>query len=286
MRRRLTYIVLILLLSLLFSGCSDTPAAFERGGAEPDTDYDFSVYLTGVGDPIRLNTLIEEYERKTGLDIEIITTQDGEASDRTLWRRLNAQEPPAVFTVDTQTDTARIAEAGIIKITDGDGTEGLEDIESAIPVRLKTMGFAADKKLLADLIAQEDSDRFISDLKAADYPEWNTFIITLGGYITEGTAADFKLNRHSYRFADKKSELTAGLTGVFAEPGADLSFIGRRLLDRTLATTDPVRWTDSSAELAAAAEAAAGATESVSGAGIAALTGAAFSAAAALTDNV
>jgi raffinose/stachyose/melibiose transport system substrate-binding protein len=169
---------------------------------------------------------------------------------------LNSQDPPAVFTADSDTDLSRLAEEGIIDPADGGSAAAIEDIESAIPVRLDAKGLAADRRVLAQLIGQEDPAEFISDLKAADQSEWSNFIALLSRYITYGSVSGFDLNHHSYQFAEEKGALVTELTGVFAASGADLSFLGRELLDRTLATTDPDVWTSSAGKLAEEAAAA------------------------------
>jgi hypothetical protein len=251
--------IFILIMTVLFTGCSDAPVVSPTVPEEPDIEHDFSVYLAGTGDPIRLNTLIEDYEQDTGLDIEVITEQGDAVSDRTLWRMLNSQNELAVFTVDPATDIGRLAEAGFVTMKK-EGT-AIDKIKSATPIRFDTKGFVADRRLLAQLIGQDDPVQFISDLKLADYLEWRTFIIALDKYIVSGAVMDFKLNSRSYRFAAQKGELTAALTGIFAVSGTELSFIGRELLNRTLATTDPAEWIDAATELAAE-EAAAAVSES------------------------
>jgi hypothetical protein len=239
MRYKSTVIVLILLLSLFASSCVSNPDITGRGTSQPDGEHDFSVYLSGIGDAIRLNRIIDEYERNTGLNIEVITPSDGTGTNRALRRMLNLQNPPAVFTVDADTDLDFIAESGIVTI----GTPAsLSEIESATPIRFVAKGFAADKRVLSQLIGQGDTEKLISDIKLADYHEWSTFITRLGQYISDGLVSGFTLNDHNYSFANEKGDLVTGLTGVFAQAGADLSFLGSELLARTTCTTEPSGW--------------------------------------------
>ncbi|MDR1043420.1 MAG: hypothetical protein LBL54_05885, partial [Clostridiales Family XIII bacterium] len=227
-RKRLFAIVCAtLLMAAALASCGVLPAD-ETGvaGAEvytDDEDYDFSVFFGHAEDPITVGRIVLRYKAETGVSIRPITTDADAADDRFLARYLDAADPPAAFALPA---------------------EAAETVSaSGIGWRYHGRGFAADRRVLADLIGATaadapEVDAFIEDIRRASYSEWTAFIDNLDSYINGGGYSAGTLNDDAYTLAGAKGRFSSRLTGVFAVGGAEPSFVGTTLLDMASMTSD------------------------------------------------
>jgi hypothetical protein len=232
--RKLPAIVCVMLLIATLASCGVLPADWAGGsgigfsGAQAgtyadDEDYDFSVFFGHSEDPITVGRIVLRYKAETGISIRPITTDEDAADDRFLARYLGASDPPAAFAMPIEAADTVSA--------------------SGIGWRFHGRGFAADRRVLADLIGSPDVaapevDVFIEDIRCASYIEWVAFTDSLDSYISGAEYTAGTLNGKSYAFADAKGRFSSRLNGVFAVGGAEPSFVGTMLTDMASMTSD------------------------------------------------
>jgi hypothetical protein len=181
-----------------------------------DEDYDFSVFFGHAADSITVGRIVLRYKAETGISIRPIMTDTESADDRYLRRYLDASDPPAAFAMPTD-------------------AEGIAS-DAGIGWRFHGRGFAADRRMLADLIGAPAADApevddFAEDIRLSGYAEWSAFLGSLDAYINGATYAAITLNNHPYTLADTKGRYSSQLNGVFAVSGADESFVGGMIMD-------------------------------------------------------
>jgi hypothetical protein len=222
--------VAALLMAIAFASCGivapDGAGASGQGadGVPADgEDYDFSVFFGHAEDPITVARIALRYKAETGVSVRPITTADAADDARFLRRYLNSSDPPAAYALP--------AGAGEFVSAGGVGW------------RFRGSGFAADRRVLADLIAAPAAtapavDAFVEDIRLADYREWSAFLDSLDAYIKGAGSAPVTLNNREYSFAGAKGRYSSQLNGVFAVSGADPSFVGSSLMDMATLTSN------------------------------------------------
>jgi hypothetical protein len=232
-RRALAFVCVILLTTALAScgalaidradGFTSDASGSQFGAYSDDEDYDFSVFFGHSEDPITIGRIVLRYKAETGVSIRPIMTDADAADERFLVRYLGASDPPAAFAMPYEA----------------------ADIVSAAGIgwRFRGSGFAADRRVLADLIGAPDAaapevNAFIEDIRSASYAEWSAFIDNLSSYI-DGVGYSYGiLNDNAYAFASAKGRFSSRLNGVFAISGAEPSFVGSTLMDMASMTSD------------------------------------------------
>ncbi|MDR1496428.1 MAG: hypothetical protein LBS67_05885 [Clostridiales Family XIII bacterium] len=229
-RARATIALAVFCVAVVFSSCGALPSSaggsFMDGVPADDEDYDFSVFFGHAEDPITIARIALRYKAKTGVSVRPIMTAADAADDRSLRRYLNSSDPPAVFALSAEAADSVTA--------------------SGVGWRFHGRGFAADRRILADLIGAPDAaapvvDAFVEDLRLADYGEWSEFLNGLSSYIKKGTPAAFTLNDNEYAFAAAKGRYSSRLNGIFAVKGSDPEFFGAELLEAVAATSGIAR---------------------------------------------
>ncbi|MDR1292414.1 MAG: hypothetical protein LBJ91_03340 [Clostridiales Family XIII bacterium] len=223
-RRFLAVVCAMLLMTALAScGLLLANGAGASGAGADDEDYDFSVFFGHAEDPITVGRIVLRYKAETGVSIRPITTDEDAADGRLLARYLGGANPPAAFAMPSE----------VAGIASGAG----------IGWRFHGRGFAADRRVLADLIGAADAgapevDAFVEDLRMAGYGEWRGFIDKLDAYIDGAGYAAGTLNGKAYTFAGTKGRFSSQLNGIFAVSGAEPSFVGVTLMDLASATSN------------------------------------------------
>jgi hypothetical protein len=225
--RRLLAVVCVTLMMAALASCGVLPAdgtgGSGAGAYADDEDYDFSVFFGHAEDPITVGRIVLRYKAETGISIRPITTDADAADDRVLARDLGAADPPAAVAMPPESADTVSA--------------------SGIGWRFHGRGFAADRRVLADLIGAPDAaapevDSFAEDIRLAGYGEWTEFIDNLNSYISGAGYAAGTLNGKEYAFAGVKGRFSSRLNGVFAIGGAEPSFVGTMLIDMASMTSD------------------------------------------------
>jgi hypothetical protein len=186
-------------------------------------DYDFSVFFGHAEDPITIARIALRYKAETGVSVRPITTAEDASDERALRRYLNSSDPPAAYALPADAEVG--ASVG------------------GIGWRFRGRGFAADRRVLADLIAAPAStapavNAFIEDIRLSDYREWSAFLDSLDAWITGAASTSVTLNGREYTLAGAKGRYASRLNGVFAVSGADASFIGSFLMDMAAALSN------------------------------------------------
>ncbi|MDR2163497.1 MAG: hypothetical protein LBO70_06105 [Clostridiales Family XIII bacterium] len=221
-------IAILLCIVLALASCEALPMDGNGGSgvgnvSAGDEDYDFSVFFGHAEDPINIARIALRYKAETGVSVRPIMTAEDAADDRFLTRYMSSADPPAAFALPTDASD-NVSAAGI-------------------GWRFHGRGFAADRRVLADLIGLPDAaapavDIFVEDIRLADYGEWSKFLNELDSYIKGDAYSTFILNDKTYSFAGSKGRYSSQLSGVFAVSGADSLFTGTMLMDMASVTTD------------------------------------------------
>jgi hypothetical protein len=223
-------LIAILCTAVLFSSCglfqedaAGDPGADAADVSVEDEDYDFSVFFGHAEDSIAVARIALRYKAETGVSVRPIMTAEDAADDRFLTRYLNSADPPAAFVLPTDAKEAVSA--------------------SGIGWRFHGRGFAADRRMLADLIGAEGAaapavDDFVRDIRLSDYREWSVFLDGLDAYIRGTAYPAITLNGRAYAFAATKGRYSSRLNGVFAVSGAAPAFVGTMLMDMASVTSD------------------------------------------------
>lgn len=198
---------------------------------------DYDVYFFNQKSEIAesLEELTDKYEEETGKKVKIFTVGTTEGSE-TMRSELKSKEYPTLFSSnaiafeewksagyatpveDIQNEELKslyesVPEALRLQF-EGEGNYG-------IPYNMEGYGLIVDEQMLKEVMGAEDLEAFTEDYKAANYEEFQNMVIALDAFIKDGTAQTFTLNGTEYTTADKKTELTEKLNGVFAVAGAE-----------------------------------------------------------------
>ena len=198
---------------------------------------DYDVYFFNQKSEIAesLEELTDKYEEETGKKVKVFTVGTTEGSE-TMRSELKSKEYPTLFSSnaiafeewksagyatpveDIQNEELKslyesVPEALRLQF-EGEGNYG-------IPYNMEGYGLIVDEQMLKEVMGAEDLEAFTEDYKAANYEEFQNMVIALDAFIKDGTAQTFTLNGTEYTTADKKTELTEKLNGVFAVAGAE-----------------------------------------------------------------
>lgn len=201
------------------------------------SEKDYDVYFFNQKSEIAesLNDLAREYQEETGKKVKVFTVGTAEGSE-TMRSELKSKEYPTLFTSNAiafeEWKSAGYA-YGAEEIQNEELKQLYESVPDAlrlqfegegnygIPYNMEGYGLIADQEMLRELFDVENLDAFTEDYKAADYEEFQSMVIALDAFIQKGSAQSFTLNGNTYHTADKKTELTAKLNGVFSVAGAE-----------------------------------------------------------------
>ncbi|MDR2156961.1 MAG: hypothetical protein LBO81_04175 [Clostridiales Family XIII bacterium] len=235
----------------LLIGCNRSDPPTETEAAQETETYDFSVFFGNAEDPVKISELISRYETEKGIVVKPIITEAGDDNERALWRALESSNPPAAYLISANTNEGNIVEGGFM----AELSSILPSVSGrSIPGIFRGSGWAADKRLISDLVGEDRAEAFLADMRSADYEDWVGFVDKLNAYILRGTAASFRLNGREYGFPEEKGPYAAQLNGVFAVAGGDADFRVNELLSLALSTSDPTVWAAARRSAAQSAE--------------------------------
>lgn len=217
-------LIMLLLTTTLFSGCKAEPE-------EVAEEYDFSVFLGSLDEPIEIDALITEYEEKTGFNIESIVIPESKDTPDTLKKLLEDDNSPAVYAVANDVDEKELLENGYIK-------EG----DEAVPYFMSGYGYTFDRAMFDEMFGAKQSAKLIKDLRACTYEEWTVFVGALDDFIKNRSVDSFSLQGNNYKFPDKKGATTKELNGVFAFAGANSDIYGYSVMDIVAQSADLEAW--------------------------------------------
>lgn len=234
-RNRVIVFVLIICITVtsILVGCG------AKKNDEPVESYDFSVFLGSLDEPIEIDAMLTEYEEKTGLKIEPIVIPENKDNKGTLESLLNDGAPPAIYAVASDIEEDWLSKGGFIADFSNLDSEGKGQ---SVPYFMDGYGLAYDRAMFEEMFGEKDGAALISDLRVCGYEEWKVFVHALNDYINDRDARSFTVNKHDYKFPDKKKELTQNLNGVFAFPGANSEIYGDSLMNLITQHEDLSTW--------------------------------------------
>lgn len=244
-KKRVTIYLLIIciVLGVAFTGCNtDKDEVTEES-------YDFNVFLGSLDEPIEIDAMLTEYEKKTGLHINPIVIPEGKDNERTLEELLEDTTPPAVYAVANDMDTLWLSKGGFI--ADFSSIDSEESGQSR-PYILDGYGFTYDKAVFQEVFGNEKYTSLIADLKACNYEEWTKFLEEFNNFINDKKVKAVTVNGNKYSFPKKKGTEASKLNGIFALPGADSQIYGYSIMNMISQTADINAWETAKSSTASA----------------------------------
>lgn len=217
--------------SIVFSiiGCGKTEDEAAKRG------YDFYMFNAKSENAAALTELCKEYEKETGVIIKNFSLGTTDAVDA-LRAEMNSKNKPAIFSATAET-LPEWEQGGFILDFNSTSNEKFKALAESvpksmrlssdgktsygIPYNIEGYGYIVNTKMFSDLFGLENTDKFISDFKKANYSEFESLVIAVDSYIKKNTVSTIKLNGNSYTLATSKTGFAKNLTGVFAVAGAE-----------------------------------------------------------------
>lgn len=228
-------LILLLLTATILGGCEAEPE-------EVAEEYDFSVFLGSLDEPIEIDALITEYEESSSLNIEAIIIPENKDTPDTLKNLLKADNSPAVFAVANDVDQQELIDGGYIREND-----------TAVPYFMNGYGYTYDRAMFNEMFGEKVATQLIKDLRASTYEEWTVFVSALNDFIKDRDNSSFSIQGHSYEFPNKKGKTTENLNGVFAFPGANSDIYGYSVMDIVAQSADLNAWETTGSQSSSAA---------------------------------
>lgn len=225
--------LVLMLLALL----TVSPAIFAGAQAEADRGYDLYIYNSKGENAAQFAEMAKAYEAQTGVRMKTFSIGSGQDHMETLRSEMNSRNKPSIFSIQGVKELIEWYQGGFVvdfnTITDPAFKQLADGIAPSlrltndgrnsfgVPYNVEGYGYIVDRQMIADLFGATTVDSFISDAKAATYPEWEALVKAVDAYIKSPSAASVRLNGSTYTFALRKTGLANNLNGVFAVMGAE-----------------------------------------------------------------
>lgn len=229
MKKSLT-VLLIVLMAL-------SASLFAQGSAEADRGYDIYVYNSKGENAAQFAAMCAAYEAETGVRVKNFSIGSGQDHMETLRAEMNSRNKPTVFSIQGIKELAEWSEGGFAlnlnTITTGDFGKMVGAIPQSlrlttdgktsfgVPYNVEGYGYIVDRNMIGELFGNDKVDAVLSDIKAANYSEWESLVKAIDAWIKAPKANNVVLNGNTYTLAASKGTLSANLNGVFSVMGAE-----------------------------------------------------------------
>ncbi|MFA6784434.1 MAG: extracellular solute-binding protein, partial [Sphaerochaeta sp.] len=202
MKKSLT-VLLIVLMAL-------SASLFAQGSAEADRGYDIYVYNSKGENAAQFAAMCAAYEAETGVRVKNFSIGSGQDHMETLRAEMNSRNKPTVFSIQGIKELAEWNEGGFAlnlnTITTGDFGKMVSAIPQSlrlttdgktsfgVPYNVEGYGYIVDRNMIGELFGNSKVDAVLSDIKAANYSEWESLVKAIDAWIKAPKANNVVLN--------------------------------------------------------------------------------------------
>jgi raffinose/stachyose/melibiose transport system substrate-binding protein len=238
-------VIATVLCAIMAVGCSKKAA---------DRGYDVYIFNAKGENAAQVEAMAKAYQAETGVRVKTFSIGAGAEQEGPLTTEMNSKNPPSIysiqgikrlqawldggFVVDLATVTDPPEFATLVADIPLDMRMALGGNTSyGIPYNIEGYGYIVDKQMIADLFGPANGEAALAGLQAANYAEWEAFVIALDSWIQSPAPAMVPLGGQPFTLAAEKTELTSKLNGVFVMMGAEAWTIGDHLVNFPLDAT-------------------------------------------------
>lgn len=230
----------------LMTVCFTSACSFSTLGGK----YDLYIF-NGKGESAdAMEKAAKQFEEETGKKVKTFSLGSGTNSMDTLRAEMNSKNPPSIFSIVNIQELKEWEEGGYALDFNTVSDSKFKAMADAIPENMRLTsdgktnfgvpynvegyGYIVDTRMIDALFGNDASDKFLDDLKLADYEEFEKLVSSVDAYIKDGTVATVNLNGTPYTFVSSKNEMSEKLTGVFAVAGAEKWTYGDHMVNVAL----------------------------------------------------
>ena len=229
------------------SGCGNKSSL---SATQVNSKYDLYIFSSKGEISNEFEELCQIYQKETGVKIKLQQIGSGTEHKDTLRIQMNSSNKPGLYSLQGLRELYEYEMSGSAMDLNSVTSPEFKNLVDAIPQNLRLTsdgtnsfgvpyniegyGYIVDKQMLADLIGADNVDKFLVDMKAASYSEFENFVKTMGDYIKNSKKKSFVLNGTTYDLNAEKTGLAKNLTGVFSVAGAEPWTFGDHMMNISL----------------------------------------------------
>ncbi len=239
--KMLSACVAVTLMFLVVTGCGMNTAR---------TDYDIYIFNGKGESAAALDSAAKQFTEETGKKVKTFSLGSGTSSLDTLRAEMNSNNMPTIFSIVNIQELKEWEEGGYVldlnTVEDAEFKALVDEIPQqmrltsdgttsyGVPYNVEGYGYIVDTRMIDALFGDGISEKFLSDVKQADYEEFEDLVEAVDGYIKESKVATVNLNGTAYTLRAEKTDLSNKLNGVFAVAGADKWTYGDHMVNVAL----------------------------------------------------